>query len=151
MALIGRIFVVLFAFLIASLIAAVVFQIALFAPLLGGRTAPDFDSDVFHVLIGFSFFVISLFSLLPAMIVIVVAEAFRLRSIVFYAGAGGGLAFLYCYGFGLTRADADFSFAALVQAFVAAGIVAGLVYWLIAGRNAGRWAEESQQNQIAGR
>ena len=150
MALIGRIFVVLFAFLVASLIAAIVFQIALVMPFWDGRMPPDFNNGFFHVMVGFSFFFISLFSLLPAIVVIALAEAFRLRSIVFYAAAGGALAFAYCYGFGFTGGGADLPLTALVQAFVAAGIVAGLVYWLIAGRNAGRWSERPRQNEIAG-
>lgn len=153
MALIGRIFVVIFAFLVASLIAAIVFQVALLMPFWSGpsRTAPDFDDGVFRLFVGFSFFFISMFSLLPAMVVIALAEAFRLRSIVFYAAAGGALAFAYCYGFGLTGSGMDFPFAVLVRSFVASGIVAGLVYWLIAGRHAGRWCEQApRRNEIAG-
>ena len=150
MALMGRIFVVLFAFFVASLIAAITFQIALFMPFWSAGSAPDIDNGFFHVMVGFGFFFISLFSLLPAIVVIALAEAFRLRSIVFYAAAGGALAFAYCYGFGLTGDRTDFSLAALVQAFVAAGIVAGLAYWLIAGRNAGRWSERPRQNEITG-
>jgi hypothetical protein len=146
-ALIGRIFVVLFAFLVASLFAAIAFQLAILMPFWSGSISPDVSDGFFRVLVGFSFFFISLFSLLPAILVIAVAEAFRLRSAVFYAAAGGALAFAYCYGFGFTGDHMDFPMAVLVQAFVASGIVAGLVYWLIAGRNAGRWSERPRERQ----
>ena len=141
MALIGRCFVVFFAFLIASFAAAFVFEVAILVPFWRGVADADIDQGIFNVLIGFGFFFVSLLSLLPAMIVIALAEAFRLRSVVFYALAGGleALALSYSLGFSYRPADAPLS--PFFQAFAAAGIAAGFVYWLIAGRNAGRWCE----------
>ena len=139
MALLGRMFVVLFAFLMACLVAAVVLQVCILMPFWG--TQPDFGGGIFQLLVGFSFFFIALLALLPAIAVIAVAEAFRLRSVVFYAAAGGLLAFALGHGLGFTSMPPDLALAPLVEAFAASGIVAGLAYWLIAGRDAGRWCE----------
>ena len=141
MALIGRMFVVLFAFLMACLVAAIVLQVCILMPFWGTRAQPDFGGGVFQLLVGFSFFFIALLALLPAIAVIAVAEAFRLRSVLFYAAAGGLLAFALGHGLGFTSVPPDLALAPLVEAFAASGIVAGLAYWLIAGRDAGRWCE----------
>ncbi len=141
MALIGRIFVVLFAFLVASLAASFVLQIGILVPFWRGTFAAEVDQGFFRLMVGFGFFFISLLALLPAIAVIALAEAFRLRSILFYAAAGGLEALVLCYGIGLLDDTRDLLAMPFVQAFAASGIVAGLVYWLLAGRNAGRWSE----------
>jgi hypothetical protein len=141
MALVGRILVVLFAFAVASVAAAIALQIGIMLTFWHGRLSPDIDHGIFQVLVGFSFLFISLFSFLPSMIVIALAEALRLRSILFYATAGGIEALALGYSLGLTERPVDMSEASLMQAFAASGIVAGMVYWLIAGRNAGAWSE----------
>jgi hypothetical protein len=141
MAFIGRSFVVLFAFLVASLAAAFVLEIGILVPFWRDAIATDIDQGFFKVMVGFGFFFISVLSLLPAMIVIALAEAFRLRSVLFYAAAGGLEALALCYSFGFTYRPSDGAISPFMQAFAASGIAAGLVYWLIAGRNAGRWCE----------
>ena len=141
MALFGRIFVVLFAFVVASLAASIVLQIGILAPFWRSAVSPEMDQGFFRLMVGFGFFFISLLALLPAMLVIAVAEAFRLRSVLFYTAAGGLEALLLCYGIGLIDDASGWLGAPLAQAFAASGIVAGLVYWLLAGRNAGRWSE----------
>ena len=141
MALLGRMVVVLFAFLMACLVAAIVLQVCILMPFWGARAAPDFGEGFFQLLVGVSFFVIALLALLPAIAVIAVAEAFRLQSAVFYAAAGGLLALALCHGMGFTGTAPDVAMAPWIEVFAASGIVAGLAYWLIAGRNAGRWCE----------
>jgi hypothetical protein len=47
------------------------------------------------------------------------------------------------YGHGAAWSDVPPS-AREFQMVAASGIVAGLVYWLLAGRNAGRWCDRSQ-------
>ena len=141
MALLGRMVVVLFAFLMACLVAAIVLQVCILMPFWGARAAPDFGEGVFQLLVGVNFFFIAMLALLPAIAVIAVAEALRLRSAVFYAAAGGLLALALCHGLGFTAAAPDVAIAPWIEAFAASGIVAGLAYWLIAGRNAGRWCE----------
>ncbi len=143
MALIGRMFVVGFAFLIGSLAAAMVFTLALMLPEWGNVLADNMERGVFSVVVGFGAFFISIFALLPAMVVIAVAEAFRLRSVLIFAILGGiGMLALY-YGYGAAWADVPPN-AREFQIVAASGIVAGLVYWLLAGRNAGRWCDRPE-------
>ena len=140
MALIGRIFVVIFAFLVACVAAATV--------LTGGLLLPEWN-DLMDaagipgntaVLIGLSAVVISGFGLIPAMLLIAIAEGFRLRSVLFYGFAGGAVALIWYLGSdGLYRAEQATRDSEL---FVAAGIAAGLVYWALAGRKAGIWREQ---------
>ena len=77
----------------------------------------------------------------PALIAIILAEGFKLRSVVLYGVIGGALALAAAYGldFGgyVTAPNADMMHER--EVFAAAGIAGGLVYWLFAGRRAGVW------------
>jgi hypothetical protein len=76
-------------------------------------------------------------TLIPALLLVIVGEIARIRSIIYYV-AGGGLALaaiplLARYG----QAGAATAPEAIVwQIFATAGFAGGFVYWLIAGRNA---------------
>lgn len=142
MALIGRLFVVLFAFLAACLAAAIIVMGALLFPDLSELGAGPVDEGALNLLLGFGFIVLSGFALLPAMIVVAITEAFYIRGLLTYA-VGGGLVGLACY-LGLVPFDPEtLQFESIVrrhlEILTGAGIVAGLVYWMIAGRNAGAW------------
>ena len=144
MALIGRLFVVFFAFLAACLAAAIIIMGALLFPDFGDLATGSVDEDALNILVGFGFIVISGFALLPGMIVVAITEAFYIRSALTYA-VGGGLAGLACY-LGLVPFDTEtMRFEGIVhrhlEIMTGAGIVAGAVYWMIAGRNAGAWRE----------
>ncbi len=107
-----------------------------------------FSVPLMGILIGgFAFF--------PALVVLAVAEYFRLRDWLSYAIAGG-VAALGAYGIlwqGMaTFQDVDMAVSgdgqlplaaepAALAWGVTAGIVGALVYWLVAGRSAGRWLE----------
>jgi hypothetical protein len=83
----------------------------------------------------------SLYAMLPALLIIAVAEGFRLRSVLFYALAGAALALGLAYGWdlrSLRNPDDDLG-ARGAEIMAAAGIVAGFVYWALAGRSAGAW------------
>jgi hypothetical protein len=75
----------------------------------------------------------------PAIIAIVLAEAFGWRSILYYLAVGGGIAL-----FGERLVDhyhsLDFADQRTVV-MLAAGFVGGFAYWLIAGRLAGTGSE----------
>src|ERR1700724_1048700 len=144
MALIGRIFVILFGFLAACLVAGMVVVGAVLFPEFSDLGAGPVDPGALNVVIGFGFIFISGFALLPAMIVAAITEAFYIRGVLTYA-VGGGLVGLACY-LGLVPFDPDtLSFDGTVprhlEIMTGAGIVAGFVYWMIAGRNAGAWRE----------
>jgi hypothetical protein len=142
MALIGRLFVILFAFFAACLAAAIIVVGAVLLPEFTDFGAGPIDEHAFDIVAGFGFIVISGFALLPAMIVVAITEAFDVRGALTYA-TGGALAGLACY-LGLVPFDpATLQFEGidrrLLEIMAGAGIAAGMVYWMIAGRNAGAW------------
>jgi hypothetical protein len=133
--------VILFAFLLASLAAAMVIAVSVMLPEWSDLLAQSMQHGVFSIVVGFGAVVLSALALLPAVIVVMLAEAMRLRSLLFYAAAGGlGLLALY-YGLGLAPMDARVG--REFEIVAAAGIVGGLVYWALAGRNAGRWLDRA--------
>ncbi|MBR0755221.1 hypothetical protein JQ604_23800 [Bradyrhizobium jicamae] len=141
MALIGRLFVIFFAFLLACFVAGIIVVGAVLYPEIsdfGGQI----DQTAINVVIGFGFIFISGFALLPALIVVLITEAFYIRSVLAYA-IGGAIVGAACY-LGLTPFDPNtLHFDGIVrrhmEIMTGAGIVAGLVYWLVAGRTAGAW------------
>jgi hypothetical protein len=144
MALIGRLFVILFGFLAASLVAGMIVIGAVLFPEFSDLGSGPIDPGALDVVVGFGFIFISGFALLPAMIVAAITEAFYIRGALTYA-VGGGVVGLACY-LGLVPFDpATLRFEGIVrrhlEIMTGAGIVAGVVYWMIAGRNAGAWRE----------
>jgi hypothetical protein len=144
MALIGRLFVILFAFLAACLVAGMIVVIAVLFPEFSDLGTGPVDPGAFNIVLGFGFIFISGFALLPAMLVAAITEAFYVRSALAYA-VGGGLVGLACY-LGLVPFDTEtLRFVGIVrrhlEIMTGAGIVAGVIYWMIAGRNAGAWRE----------
>lgn len=144
MSLIGRLFVVFFAFCVACLVAGGIVVIAILFPEVSALDTGAIDPNALNVLVGFGFIFFSGFALLPALVVLVITEAFYVRSVLAYA-LGGAAVGLACY-LGLVPFDTDtMQFTGIVrrhlEVMTGAGIVAGLIYWLIAGRNAGRWRE----------
>jgi hypothetical protein len=141
MALIGRLFVIFFAFLAACLVAGMIVVCAVLFPEFTDLGIGDIDPAL-NVVIGLGFIFISGFALLPATIVAIITEAFSIRSLLVYA-VGGALVGAACY-LGLVPFDPDtMQFDGIIrrhlEIMTGAGIVAGLVYWMIAGRNAGAW------------
>src|SRR3981189_2190435 len=144
MALIGRLFVILFGFFAACLVAGMIVVGAVLFPELSDLGTGPIDQGALNILLGFGFIFVSGFALLPAMIVVAVTEAFYIRSALAYA-VGGGVVGLACY-LGLVPFDpATLRFDGIVrrhlEIMTGAGIVAGLVSWIIGGRNAGAWRQ----------
>ncbi|HWZ40193.1 MAG TPA: hypothetical protein VNY08_18025 [Bradyrhizobium sp.] len=144
MALIGRLFVIAFAFLAACLVAGMIIIGAVMFPEFSDLGSGPVDQGAIDIIIGFGFIFISGFALLPAMIIALITEAFYIRSALAYA-VGGALVGLACY-LGLVPFDPEtLRFEGIVrrhlEIMTGAGIVAGIVYWMIAGRNAGAWRE----------
>jgi hypothetical protein len=142
MALIGRLFAILFGVLFACLAAGMIIVGAVLYPEFSDLGIGSIDDSVIHIVLGFGFIFISGFALLPALIVVLIAEAFYLRGALTYA-VGGAIVGAACY-LGLFDAN-TLQFDGIVrrhlEIMTGAGIVAGLVYWMIAGRNAGAWRE----------
>jgi hypothetical protein len=142
MALIGRLFVILFGFLAACFVAGMIVVVAIMFPEFSDLGAGPVDPGVLNVILGFGFIFVSGFALVPAMVVVAITEAFYIRGALTYA-VGGGLVGLACY-LGLVPFDAEqLRFEGIVrrhlEIMTGAGIVAGVVYWMIAGRNSGAW------------
>ena len=136
---VGRIIVVAFAFLLATL-AVVFVLVTLGLERVTGelhRLGPDGDfvSTSFS-LMDQGLALLAGLSIIPALLVILVGEIGRIRSLLYYvAGGGAALAALPL----LARLQSG-AFVVpeqtVWQVFATAGFAGGLVYWLIAGRNA---------------
>src|SRR5580698_3099425 len=142
MALIGRLFVILFGFLAACLVAGMIVVGAVLFPEFSDFETSPIDQEGLNIVLGFGFIFVSGFALLPAMIVAAITEAFSIRGALTYA-VGGAIIGLACY-LGLVPFDPEtLRFEGIVrrhlEIMTGAGIVAGMVYWMIAGRNAGMW------------
>src|SRR5260370_30875249 len=96
MTLIGRLFVILFAFLAACLVAGMIAVVAVLFPEFSDVGAGPIDPGALNIVLGFGFIFISGFALLPAMLVVAVTEAFYVRGALTYA-VGGGVVGLACY------------------------------------------------------
>jgi hypothetical protein len=144
MQVIVRFFITLFAFWLASLAAAAVMVI--------GAAAPDLPARESMPLLTIFIFTVSAFAatfaFVPAVVAVLIAETFALRSIVFYAVAGGAVGLFCGYMLGFVEPMPQFQFDMPLRTnfelLAAAGIAAGFVYWLVAGRNAGLWRERAE-------
>ena len=147
MAFVGRIVVILFALFMAAAMAGIAAAIALLGVQMH-MLGPDPAEHVFFwgtaavasgatMLVGF----------LPILIGVVLAEAYRVRSLLAYALAGAAILLLGYYGAGFTsRYEESIDYppppiSREAEIAAAVGVVFGFTYWLIAGRNAGRWRE----------
>jgi hypothetical protein len=142
MRVIGRLFAIAFGFLIACLVAGAIVVFAVLFPEMSALDTGVIDPNTINILLGFGFIFASGFALLPALIVVAITESFSIRSILAYA-IGGGVVGLACY-LGLVPFNTTaWRFEGIVrrhlEVMTGAGIVGGLIYWMIAGRNAGRW------------
>lgn len=95
------------------------------------------DPEAFFAVMDQGLMLVASITVIPALLMVIVGEIGRIRSIVYYV-AGGGLALaaiplLARFG----QAGAVTTPEAIVwQVFATAGFAGGFVYWLIAGRNA---------------
>jgi drug/metabolite transporter (DMT)-like permease len=144
MALFLRTLVIACGFLLACMAAAFVIAYGLVGPELSdfSRGSPEF----FLVLLflgGAAGVVTPFYVFAPSFAAIFIAEMFSLRSVLYYALAGaliGALAyFLSDVTARMQGAGTVAPITRELQFLAAAGIVGGFVYWLIAGRNAGKW------------
>jgi len=97
----------------------------------------DEDPERIFAMLDQSLMIAASITLLPALLVVIVGEIARIRSLVYYV-VGGGLslaAIPLLASFGQSG-TLDPSQAIVWQLFATAGFAGGLAYWLIAGRNA---------------
>jgi phosphotransferase system glucose/maltose/N-acetylglucosamine-specific IIC component len=145
MSLLGRIIVIFIALMVAIMIAGITLAIGIVSPDWSGVDSDPFERVNFFIVSFFATSFAGAVAILPALVVIVVAEAARMRSFLYY-GLGGALVGLASYyGSDVSeRLDNTTDVVPVghsLQLAAAAGIIGGIAYWLIAGRNAGRWRE----------
>ncbi len=141
MAILGRIFVIFFAFLLASLAAGIVIAIGLLGPDWPALHGDPVARGGFWVVTIFGSSFTGAVGILPLFLTVVLAETLSLRSLLFYALAGVAIMLLGYYGagFGVEESiDQAGPIPPGVELAAAAGAVFGFVYWAVAGRNAGK-------------
>jgi hypothetical protein len=147
--LIGRIFVIFFAVMLATLAAGIAIAIGLLGPEWQGFNGDVTQRAGFWVLVLFTSSFTGAVGLLPLLIFIVLAEAFAWRSIFIHAAAGAAILLLGYYGSGMgNRYEESIDrepppVSRETQLAAAAGAVFGLTYWLIAGRKSGAWRKRA--------
>jgi hypothetical protein len=138
----GRTFVILFACFVAGFAGSVVVTVAALYPAVSNLVVDPFAETAFGYMVAFGALFLSLFAVLPWLLVIILGECLSIRSLLFYAGTGGALSFLLymnASSWSMLAIAVDGFARRELEIMVAGGIVAGCVYWAIAGRKAGAW------------
>ncbi len=145
MAVILRIVAVFLAYVLACIAASAVLTLGMLTPHWDDVAALGLPSGAVWVVVIAGAAVIGAIALMPALLVIVLAEGFGWRSFIVYSAAGGALAMalFYCIDFAGYVGDPDSFLAREREVLAAAGIAGGLVYWLFAGRRAGAWKADA--------
>lgn len=147
MSLFLRIFVILFAIVVASLAAGIAIAMGILGPQWHAFTGDPVERGGFWLLAFFGASYTGAIILLPLGILIAVAETFKIRSLLAHAAAGCVVLVLGFYSSGISRNYEESidrpppPVSPATELAAAAGVVFGLAYWSIAGRNAGRWRE----------
>lgn len=141
MAIIARLFMVMFAYILACIAASIILTVGTLAPQWDQMTSQGLPAALLWSVVGVGTALIAIVALLPSFLVIALAEGFAWRSIVFYGVLGGVLALALTYGIDFTRyaARSGSLLAHEREVLAASGIAGGLVYWAFAGRKAGLW------------
>ena len=146
MALLGHMFMMLIGFAAASFAAAAIMSVGIAAPFWATAALSGYEGQGLWIAAWVTSFIVAGFAFLPAFLVMLIAESFRLRSILFYALAGAAIGLMYSpLGAGIAQWWIEFNDQVIsrrpIELMVAAGIGGGIVYWAIVGRNAGKWRE----------
>ena len=151
MAFLGRIIVIIVAVMLAMFAAGIAIAIGLLGPEWHGFSGDVVERGTFSVFVVAGTAFTGAVTLLPLAILIAVAEIVKVRSVLIHAVAGAAVMLLGYSASGLAPPSYEESIdhppppiSHGTQVAAAAGIVFGGVYWLIAGRNAGRWREPRQ-------
>jgi hypothetical protein len=159
MASLRRVSVILLAFVAGNLLAVHV--------LIAGKILSDFNNfdhyftteiwspaEAYALVVLVSTLGACLISLAPTVFVLTFTEMLRIRSVWFYALAGGLGAFLFdvaCTRYeliGMRSFCVELSFSELATVTIA-GMIAGYVFWRIAGNGAGNWRGKGSSKILA--
>jgi hypothetical protein len=141
MAIITRVFMVMIAYVLACVAASIVLTVGTLTPQWDQMAAQDLPAAAIWAVVGLGAAVIGAAAMLPALLMIAIAEGFALRSILMYGVLGGALALALTYGIDFTgyARGPNSMLTHEREVLAASGIAGGLVYWLFAGRKAGSW------------
>lgn len=145
MSLLGRIIVILFALFMAALAGGIAAAIALLGVELHATGPDPIGHAFFWGTAAFASGITVLVGFLPILIAVVLAEAYSIRSLLIHAAAGAAILLLGYYSAGFSRSYEESidhpppPISREAEIAAAVGVVFGFTYWLIAGRNAGRW------------
>jgi hypothetical protein len=137
---IGRMIWVAISFLIAGIVALAVL-IALGMERVAEATAGD-EKGGLDVWLGYfdqvqgAWALLSMLSLVPAVLAVIIGEVARIRSAAYWVPAGGAALAAVPILSRLSERAVTLPPSALLQVLATAGFAAGLVYWLLAGRTA---------------
>jgi hypothetical protein len=148
MSLLGRLIVIFFAVMLAVFAAGIAIAVGLLGPEWHAFSGDPIERGTFTLFVVTGAAFTGAVALLPLAILIAIAEAFKIRSLLIYAVAGCVVMLLGYSASGLAPPSYEESIdhpppliPHAVEVAAGAGIVFGGVYWLIAGRRAGRWRE----------
>jgi len=143
MSLLGRIIVIFFALIVATMAAGLALAVGIISPDWVSADSDPFERISFFVLAFFATSFVGATATLPALVLIVFSEATRMRSLLYYGVAGAVVGLAAYFGSDISARLENTTDVVPVghtlQLAAAAGIIGGLVYWLIAGRRAGAW------------
>jgi hypothetical protein len=147
-ALIGRIIVIIFAVMVASLAAGMAIATGVLGPQWHSVSGDVGERVVFWGATFVGATATGAVGLLPLAILIALGETFKIRSLLANTAAGAAMLLIGYYGSGLAKSGFEESIdnpppaiSREAEIAAAAGAVFGLVYWALAGRKAGRWRE----------
>jgi hypothetical protein len=140
-AVIGRLFLVFFAYALACVAASAVFAFGTLNPHWQDVDAAGLPLAAVWAIAAVGAPIIGAVAFVPAAAIVAVTEGFAWRSVLLYAAVGGVLALALSSGFGMPGdiGNPATYFVREREVIAAAGIAGGLVYWLLAGRRAGAW------------
>lgn len=148
MALLGRIIVIIFAVMVASLAAGMAIATGVLGPAWHSLSGDPAERFVFWGATFVGATATGAVGILPLAILIALGETFKIRSLLANTAAGAAMLLIGYFGSGLAESGYEESIDTPPPAIsreaeitAAAGAVFGLVYWAIAGRKAGRWRE----------
>ena len=141
MGIVARLMMVIIAYILACVAASIVLTIGTLTPEWDDLTSLGLQSAALWSVVGVGAAIIAIIAMLPALLVIALAEGFAWRSILVYGALGGVLALALTYGLDFAGyvGEPDSTLAREREVLAASGIAGGLVYWLFAGRKAGSW------------
>jgi hypothetical protein len=141
MAVLARIMMMILAYILACIAASIVLTIGTLTPEWDDLASLGMPSVAVWAVVMVGATAIGAIAMMPALLVIALAEGFAWRSSLVYAALGGVVALSLSYGLDFAGyvGNADSHLAREREVLAAAGIAGGFVYWLFAGRKAGSW------------